>query len=104
MSKVIQNALYVGSTTLGVILVLTNSTLGADFSRSTMGKNESATVMGQSTPYLENNDCYIPNTLTQVTSVSQLSDIKNFVLPLGFKYCRDAQFCVLTILQTCCFS
>ncbi|KYC39110.1 porin [Scytonema hofmannii PCC 7110] len=77
MSKVIQNALYVGSTTLGIILVLTNSTLGADFSRSTMGKNESAIVMGQSTPYLENNDCYIPNTLTQVTSVSQLSDIKN---------------------------
>jgi len=77
MSKVIQNALYVGSTTLGVILVLTNSTLGADFSRSTVGKNESATAMGQSTPYSEKNDWYILSTLTQVTSVSQLSDIKN---------------------------
>ena len=77
MSKVIQNALYVGSTTLGVILVLTNSTLGADFSRSIMGKNESATAMGQSTPYSEKNDWYISSTQTQVTSVSQLSDIKN---------------------------
>jgi hypothetical protein len=65
MSKVIQNALYVGSTTLGVILVLTNSTLGADFSRSTVGKNESATAMGQSTPYSEKNDWYISSTLTQ---------------------------------------
>ncbi len=77
MSKVIHNALCVGSTILSVVLVLTNSTIGADFSISKMGTNENAKVTEQHTSYLEKNDWYTPNTLTKVTSVSHLSDIKN---------------------------
>jgi len=76
MSKFICNALCLGSTILSVVLVLANSTLGADFSISRTAANESATVTKHYTPYLEKSNQYIPNTLTQVTPVSQLSDIK----------------------------
>lgn len=76
MSKVICNALYLGSTVISIVLVLANSTLGADFSRSRTAANDNATVTQQYTPYLEKSDRYIPNTLTQITRVSQLSDIK----------------------------
>ena len=76
MSKVICNALYLGSAVISIVLVLANSTLGADFSTSRTAANESDTLTQQYTPYLEKSDRYIPNTLTQVTPVSQLSDIK----------------------------
>lgn len=76
MLKVICNALYLGSAVISIVLVLANSTLGADFSTSRTAANDSATVTQQYTPYLEKSDRYIPNTLTQVTPVSQLSDIK----------------------------
>lgn len=76
MSKVIFNALCMGSTVLSVVLVLASSILGADFSRSKTATSESATATQQYTPYLEKSNQYIPNTLTQVTPVSQLSDIK----------------------------
>jgi len=67
MSKVICNALCLGSTVLSAVLVLANSTLGADFSTSRTAASEIATATEQD----------IPNALTQVTPVSQLSDIKN---------------------------
>ncbi len=76
MSKVICNALYLDSAVISIVLVLANSTLGADFSTSRTAANDSATVTQQYTPYLEKSDRYIPNTLTQVTRVSHLSDIK----------------------------
>ena len=76
MSKVIFNALCLSSTVLNILLVLANSTLGADFSTFKTAASESATVIEQYTPYLEKSNQYIPNTLTQVTPVSQLSDIK----------------------------
>jgi hypothetical protein len=76
MSKVICNTLYLSSTVISIISVLANSSLGADFSRSRTAANESNTLTQQYTPYQEKSDCYIPNTLTQVTPVSQLSDIK----------------------------
>ena len=76
MSKVICNALYLGSAVISIVLVLANSTLGADFSTSRTAANESDTLTQQYTPYLEKSDRYIPNTLTQVTPVSQLSHIK----------------------------
>lgn len=72
MSKVIGNALCLGSTVLSVVLVLTTSTKGADFYTT-----ESTTATEQYTPYLEKSNQYIPNTLAQVTPVSQLVDIKN---------------------------
>jgi 23S rRNA pseudoU1915 N3-methylase RlmH len=70
MSKVICNSLGLGSTVLTIVLVLANNAFGADFSTSRTAANESATVTQYYTPY-------IPSTLTQVTPVSQLSDIKN---------------------------
>jgi hypothetical protein len=76
MSKVICNALCLGSTVLSIVLVLVNSTLGADFSTSRTTANEIATVTKHYTPYVEKSNQYIPNTLTHVTPVSQLSDIK----------------------------
>ena len=72
MSKVIGNALCLGSTVFSVVLVLANSTLGADFSTP-----ESATDTKQYTSYLDTSNQYMPNSLTQVTPVSQLLDIKN---------------------------
>ena len=76
MSKVICNALCLGSTVISIVLVLANNSLGADFSTSRTAANESDTLTQQYTPYLEKSDRYIPNTLTQVTPVSQLSHIK----------------------------
>jgi len=76
MSKVICNGLCLGSTVLSIVLVLVNSTLGADFSTSRTTANEIATVTKHYTPYVEKSNQYIPNTLTHVTPVSQLSDIK----------------------------
>jgi len=76
MSNAIRNALCLGSTVLGVVMVRATSTLGADFSPSRIATNKSATVTEQYTPYLETGHQSIPNTLTQVTPVSQLSDIK----------------------------
>jgi len=57
-------------------MVRATSTLGADFSPSRIAANESATAIEQYTPYLETGHQSIPNLLTQVTPVSQLSDIK----------------------------
>jgi len=76
MSNAICNALCLGSTVLGVVMVRATSTLGADFSPSRIAANESATATEQYTPYLETGHQSIPNPLTQVTPVSQLSDIK----------------------------
>lgn len=66
MSKIICNALCLSSTVLSAVLLLANNTLSADFSTSRTSTNQSATVREQ----------YISNSLTQVTPVSQLSDIE----------------------------
>lgn len=76
MSNVICNALCLGSTVISIVSVLANSTLGADFSTSRTAANDSDTLTQQYSLYLEKSDRYIPSTLTQVTPVSQLSDIK----------------------------
>lgn len=77
MPKVIYNALCLNSTVLSIVLLLANSTKGSDLFTSRTAANESATVAQKYTPHLEKSNQYIPNNLTQVTSVSQLSDIKN---------------------------
>jgi len=76
MPNAIRNALCLGSTVLGVVMARASSTLGADFSPSRIAVNESAKVTEQYTPYMETGNQSLPNFLTQVTPVSQLSDIK----------------------------
>lgn len=76
MLKVICNALCISSTVISIVLILASTTLGVEPFTFIKAANKKVTTK-QYTPYQEKSNQSISKTLTtQVTPVSQLSDIK----------------------------
>ncbi|NJM71999.1 MAG: carbohydrate porin [Scytonema sp. RU_4_4] len=77
MSKILWNALRIGSAIVSTTFVFTSSTLAFEVPADRITPKDVVAATDYPTPSLEQNNQYsqLTNTLAQVTSVSQLSDV-----------------------------